>query len=180
MEKMSKQCPHGTFRLLDDKTFRMVSHWYYFALREMVRLDHFLEDPKWISKKFQFKVVPREIKNALNILLGNGFLKRDKQGKLHAAEGRMSTTDDIASEAIKRYHEQMLDNSKEALRGVDVQEREFTGSSLVFKTDHLAEAKKHIREFKQGFSKLFEEDKGDAVYQIQIQFFPLTKKGEKK
>lgn len=40
----------------------------------------------------------------------------------------------------------------------------------------MALAKEMIREFKNKFEKIMEEEDGDQVYQIQVQFFPLTKK----
>lgn len=176
MEKMAKEHPNCAMRLLDDKTFSIISCWHYLAIREMTRMNHFQEDPDWIARQFQFKVIPREIKNAIQTLLKVGLLKRDKQGLLQIEEGRIKTSDDIASEAIKRYHEQMLENAKISLRITDVDEREFTSAMLVVNRANLPKVKAFVRQFKNQFSKTFEEEKGDGLYQIQIQFFPLTKK----
>jgi len=181
MEKMAKDHPNGSIRILDNKTFSIISHWYYLTIREMVRLDQFFEDPKWISKKLHFKVAPKDIKYATKVLLEVGLLKRDKNGALNISqEGRIKTSDDIASEAIKRYHEQMLENAKHVLRNTDVNKREYSSATLALKTSNLSQAKEFVREFKNKFSKTFEEEKGDSVYQIQIQLFPLTKNEGKK
>jgi len=177
LEKMGKEHPSGSLRVLDDQTFSVISNWYYLPLRELVRMKDFLEDSDWISKRMKFKVTPREIQQAIKILLSTGLLKRNEAGKLQVAEGRVNTSSDIASEAIKRYHEQMIENAREATRTVEVDERELTGSSLILKTSNLPQAKEMIREFRKKFAQAFEEESGDAVYQIQIQLFPLTKEG---
>lgn len=175
MEKMSKDHPNGSIRILDDKTFSIVSNWYYLPLRELVRTPKFMENSDWISKQFRFKVTPREITQALKAMESLGLLKRDAHGKLCVAEGRIDTSTDVASEAIKRYHEQMLENARAAIRTTVVDRREMTGASLVLRCSNLAQAKAMIREFRRKFAKTFEEENGDAVYQIQIQLFPLTK-----
>ena len=176
MEKMGKEHPDAEIRIMDDKSFLVISNWYYLALREFCRMQDFKEDPEWISENLLFKVTSRDIIAAIKTLLSLGLLKRDKKGTLSLAEGRLDTTNDISSEAIKRYHEQMLENAKLALRKIDVRDREITSTSLLMSSANIDKAKELIRDFKMRFEKLMEEDSGDQVFQLQIQLFPLTKK----
>lgn len=108
-------------------------------------------------------------------MLHQGLLKRNKEGKLVTSSGLLHTTNDVASEAIKQYHEQMLENAKSALRKVSVEEREFTAEMMTIDKNKLPEIKEFIREFKAKFVRVFEEQKGSEAYQFQVQFFPLTK-----
>ncbi|MBI3541777.1 MAG: TIGR02147 family protein [Deltaproteobacteria bacterium] len=178
MERMSKSHPNGAVRIFDDKSFSVISNWYHLALRELARTGSFLEDADWISKKMRFKVSPREAQQALETLQTLGLLKRDPQGKLVVAENSINTTNDVAGEAIKRYHEQMLDNAKESVRTVGVESRELQAASLVMRKADLPRAKEMIREFRKKFARAFEVEGADDVYQIQVQLFPLTKEGE--
>lgn len=175
MEKMSKEFPNSMDRLLDEKTFSTISNWFYLPLREMTRLNGFQEDPVWIAEQMHFKVGARDIRQALDTMIELGLLYRDAKKRLQIAEGRIQTTNDIASEAIKRNHEQSLENAKTVVRSVPLQEREFQSESLVFSTKNLDQAKQMIREFREKFSQTFEEEHGDSVYQIQLQFYPITK-----
>jgi hypothetical protein len=68
----------------------------------------------------------------------------------------------------------MLDRAKEALRAQDVLEREFLGCCMVIRPENVSRAKELIREFKDRFEELLEEDEGSQIYQLQIQFFGLT------
>lgn len=176
MEKIGKDFPNSSLRLMDDKSFLIISNWYYLALRELCRMTGFSEDPEWISQQFIFKVTAREISSALRVLIDMGMLKRDSKNRLQIVEGRLDTNNDIASEGIKRYHEQMLDHAKSALRRVSIEDREITSTSLLMSSKQMATAKELIREFKQKFERLMENESGDQVYQIQIQLFPLTNK----
>lgn len=175
MEKMGREHPDAHLHVIDDRSSDIISNWFCLTIREMVKLHDFLEDPKWIQARLMFDVSLDQIKKALEDLLHQGLLKRNKEGKLVVSSGLLRTTNDIASEAIKQYHEQMLDNAKSALRKVSVEEREFTAEMMTIDKNKLPEIKEFIREFKAKFVRVFEEQKGSETYQFQVQFFPLTK-----
>lgn len=179
MEKMGKEHSNPLTRIMDEKSFLVISNWYYLALREFCRMRNFKEDPEWIADEFLFKVTAREVNSAIKTMLALGLLKRNAKRDLSLAEGRLDTQNDIANEAIKRYHEQMLENAKAALRKVPVLEREFTSTTFVMSSANMDKAKDLIRDFKMKFEKLLEEDYGDQVYQLQVQLFPLIKKQQR-
>ena len=175
MEKMGREYPDASLKVLDDRSFEIISNWFALTIREMVRLKDFVEDPVWIQKRLMFDVTVEEINTTLVNLQHQGLIKRNKEGRLVVSSGLLHTTNDVASEAIKRYHEQMLDNAKTVLRKVPVEEREFTAETFTIDISKIPEAKQFIREFKLKFTKIFEEQKGSQTYQFQVQFFPLTK-----
>ncbi|MBI3017671.1 MAG: TIGR02147 family protein [Deltaproteobacteria bacterium] len=175
MEKMSQYHPDGKFKLLDQDTFNAISYWYYYAIRGMTQMSQFKEDPQWIVKKLNFKVTPLQVKKAIQTLLKLKLLERDEKGILKPVQKDIDTTKDIANEAIKRFHEQISDLSKASIRKISVQDREFNTTTLLLKKNNLPKAKELIRKFQKDFSRLLEEDKGDAIYQLNVQLFPLTK-----
>lgn len=174
MEKIGKQHPDSRTRIMDDKSFLIISNWYFLALRELIRIQGFKEDPLWIAEQFIFKTTSRDISNAIKTLIEMQLIRRDENGKLVISEGRIDTTSDIASEAIKRYHEQMLEHAKTAVRRFSTEQRELTSTTLLMKSNKINEAKELIREFKSKFEQIMEEESGDQVFQIQIQLFPVT------
>lgn len=175
MERLQSQTGPSDFVFIDSKTFAVISDWYCYAIREMVQLDEFFEDSDWISRRLRFKVAPREVRKAIRNLLAVGLLKRNSKGLLELAETRIDTTPDVANEAIKRYHEQSLENAKLAVRSVDVSRRDITSTTFVTDSHLIPEAKAEIRKFRTKFAKLFERAKGDSVYQFQLSYFPLTR-----
>ena len=176
MEKMGKSNPNGSFELLDDRTFSVISKWFYYAIREMIQLSHFREDISWIQKNLEFKVTEKEIKKAIADLLELGLIYRDQNGRLKTTQKTIKTSNDIASEAIKRFHEQMLENSKTALRNIDVLERDITGRTFNIDEKNLPKLKQCIQEFRDKVCELFEESPGTRTYQLNIQLLPLTKR----
>ena len=175
IQKLAAKKEAGGFAHVDEATFSTLSEWYYFAVREMVNLDTFLEDPNWISQTLQFSVAPLEIRKAISKLIQVGLLKRDAKDRLQLADARIDTTNDVASEAIKRYHEQSLENAKTAIRTVPVDHREFTSTTLVIDPKDLPAAKEMIRKFREFFGRSMEKKKGERVYQLEMALFPVTR-----
>ena len=175
MEKMGREFPDAKLKVIDDKSSQIISDWFCLTIREMVRLQDFQEDLSWIQKRLLFPVEVPDIELAIKNLLHQGFIKRDRSGTLVTSAGLLHTTNDVSSKAIKQYHSQMLDNAKLALKDVDVSLREFSAETLTISTQKIPVAKELIRDFKAKFARLLEEQSGDETYQLQIQFFPLTK-----
>lgn len=177
MEKMGRSHPEGTFQLLDDQAFSAISKWFYYVLREMVSLPHFNEDPGWIQNQLEYEVTAKDIKKAIHDLLEMGLLERNDKGKLKAKSRSVATNTDVASEAIKRFHEQSLENGKVSIRKHSLEERDFSSRTFNVREENIPVLKEHIKEFREKVNELFEESaQSSRVYQLNIQLIPLTKK----
>lgn len=175
LEKLGKDHPDGSLRILDNDTFMIISNWYSLAMRELARTNYFFSDPDWISRIFEFELSYKEIKSGIRHLENLNLIYRNIHGNFEVTNDRVLTRNDLSQEAIKRYHEGSMGLAKQAVRKYTVNEREFQSSVLVIKEENIKVAKKLIREFRAKFVKLLEETSGDRIYQIQLQFFPLTK-----
>lgn len=175
MENMGKISPNGNFRLLNDEEFSAISRWHYYAIREMVHLEDFNEEPAWIQERLNFKITRNEITKTINDLLSLNLLKRAQGNRLQQTDGKISSTSGIASEAIKRNHEQNIDHAREAVRKIDVENRYMSGITLTIKEENMAKAKELIEQFEDKFIELMEEKPGNSTVQLNIQLFPLTK-----
>lgn len=176
MEKMHQENPKSPIKLIDLKTFSVISNWYCLTIREMTRVDNFVEDPEWISKNLEFDVTPTDVSRAIKLLISVNLLERDESGRLQIRETSINTADDLSSEAIKQYHEHMLDHAKDAVRKFDVKERDFNSLTLNIDARNLDQAKEMVRNFKWKFEQALAEENGNhRIYQFQTQLFPLTK-----
>ncbi len=175
IEKIGKIHPNNTFRLLDDSEFSAICNWHYYAIREMVNLEEFIEDSEWIQGQLNFQIAKPEINKTIKELLQLKLLKRNENGKLVQSRDVVTSTAGIPSEAIKRNHEQNLDNAKAAVRKFDINERYMGGLTMTIKEANFPRAKELIRNFEDKFMELMEEDSGDTTIQLNLQMFPLTK-----
>lgn len=177
LKKMDRNRAERSITTLDLQLFETISNWYCLAIREMARMDGFVEDAQWLSKRLRFSVTPEQTEQAIRLLLSVGLLKRDENGRLRAASPSFRTPDGMFL-AGRRYHAAMLGHAREALEEVPNEEREFRTLAIPVRFSNVAKAKEMLREFAVKFEAALEEESGDAVYQLQLQFFPLTHRVE--
>ena len=173
MERLKNLQPKGEFKLLDDESFSAISKWYYYAIREMVAWPNFRPEAEWIKSRLIYNVDLPDIKEAIEVMVNLGVLKKTANG-LEQANKEIKTSEGIANEAIKRFHEQMLDYAKESVRISNVGRRYLGGRTLNISFDKLPEAMLFLQQFRHEFAQKFESE-GDSVYQLNCQLFPLTK-----
>ncbi len=175
MKKMNR-----LFRVLREDEFSTIANWWFYAIRQMAKLPDFDERVEVIARRLQFKVSRREIRRTIDVMLNLGLLER-YEGRLRATAKSLDTSNGVASEALKRFHEGMIANAGAAIRTVDVQNRYIAGVTLSIRRDDLVRAQAVLGEFLDRFNEEFEVDSNpDAVYQMQLQFFPLMKFNELK
>jgi uncharacterized protein (TIGR02147 family) len=173
LERLSRSHPSRIFRSISAEEFQAVSQWYYYAIRELVDLAGFREDPAWIQRRLRAYVPRREIAQALATLEKLCLIERDPSGRLRYTN-QMTSTRDIPFEALKRFHEQMLGHAARSLRDVDVKEREVSGLTFTLARKNLPMAKELIRSFYEELTALGAQPH-DSVYQLELALFPLTK-----
>lgn len=175
MEKMEREHPEGAIRILTDDEFTLISEWYPYAIRQLVKRKRFVESGNWISQQFRFPLSPTQALQALSLLQRLGLLTRDSRGRLRHAVRTVDTSNDIASEALKRHHEQALSQAVEAIRSIAPNQREITATTFAMRAKDLPRAKEFIRKMRADFVRTFECEGGDSVFRVQLQLVPLTK-----
>ncbi|MCB0421445.1 MAG: TIGR02147 family protein [Bdellovibrionales bacterium] len=154
------------------ETFSLVSHWYHFAILELMRLDHFQSDIHWIAQ--QLKLEKSTVKEALARLEALGLVK-ERRGQWVRQEGVVKTTQDIPSEFIKKHHSQVLEKSIQALYDIPVDRREYDSVFLAMDQELVSGLKEKIREFNLKMIREINQKskKKDVVTCLSIQMFPV-------
>lgn len=178
MERLQKRNPARDFRVLDRDSFRAIANWYCYAIREMVDLKDFRDDPEWIRSRLKFKVSKKEIVDAIESLLRLGLLERDENGFLKYAQGTVTTGNDMHDEGLKRFHEQVLENAKQAVRTIEPKQREISGVTFALNKEDLPKAKEILRRAHLEILNISAKTGGDAVFQLETILFPLTQTEE--
>jgi uncharacterized protein (TIGR02147 family) len=183
MERLSKAHPRRQFELMDEKRFSVISHWWFYAIRQLSLREDFRLDAEWIASELSFPVQARQVQHAIDTLTRLGLLVEDPETRRWApGRSSLNTSDDVASEALKRFHEGVIANASIAVRSTSVQEREISGVTLSVSEQDLPKAKEFLRKMQDDFATLFGGKAGsDArVYQLETVFFPLSKGRNRK
>lgn len=164
------------FEILESH-FSYYSNWYIVAIRELVGLDTFEEDPAWIAARLRGKIVRKQAAEALVHLERLGLIRRNAQtGKLEQSDPLVKVTGDVFHELIQKFHSEMIDRAKEALFEDAHDERSTSCLTFSCDADRLPEMKKAIDEFRDKMNVKFglENRKCDAIVQVNFQLFQLT------
>jgi transcriptional regulator with XRE-family HTH domain len=167
------------FNTLSQDTFFLITDWYHLTILELMKLDDFNPDPKWISKRLDVNV--NQIKIAIERLQRVGILEVKNNGKWIDKTAGFTThyKKEKTTEARKQYQLQLLEKSRESLLQDDYSIRDHSGITMAINPADIGIAKDEIVEFRKKLSSILEEPKiCKEVYQLQISFFPLTKKRE--
>ncbi len=158
------------FSNLDIEQFKLISNWYHFAILELCDVEGFQSDVKWIGHKLGISefiakdAVDRLI--SLRLLeIVDGVLRKSADNSIRS----------IPSEAIKRFHEQHLENAKKAMRDFEFTVRDFSGTTVCTSPQQMEKAKKLIKEFRSELTELLESGPKTHVYHLAVQLFPLSK-----
>ena len=155
--------------------YQILSEWYYYAIRELVLLKNFREDPKWISKKLNSEITPGQAKKSLELLVELGFLKRQNEELIQCEPG-ISTDPQILSVLAKNFHKEMLLKSIRALNQKR-EERHFEALTIAVSDEDIPFIKKKLFEFRESINDHVssKQVKKDKVYQMTLNLFNVTK-----
>lgn len=152
------------------------AHWYVPALRELVSLPGFREDPKWLAGMLEPSISPKQAAEALETLCRLGLLVRDASGKLSQAQPLLTTGPGPLGHQIFVYHQTMIELGKQALDRLPREERDISSVTLCVAEATLPLLKQRIRELRRELLQLAElEAAPERVVQVNFQLFPLSR-----
>ena len=162
--------------------YEYFKHWHHLAIREMVSLDDFREDPEWISKRLLFPLPPRDVTRTISKLEKLGFLMRDKEGTLKpsdpVAHTEVEIQEEIASLIAKNFHQEMLTRAAESMDRIVPEKRDIRALTLAISRDQAEKIKTmNVQHMKAILDVALEDEPIEDVYQLNVQWFPLTAEG---
>jgi len=149
--------------------------WYLPAIRELCASPHFREDPEWLASVLRPAIKPKEAKQAVELLLELGLLKRDPAGRLQQTSAVVSTGPQTHSMNIRNYHAEMMRLATQAIELVPAAERDITSLTLCLSQDGFTRLKQRIQAFRRELIEFAdrETERGQAL-QLNFQLFPLS------
>lgn len=168
-------------KFIDHQQYEYFSEWYHSVVRELVTHGGLGCDAEKISQCTDPVVSPAKVKKSIALLQELGLIY-ETDGVWHASDKVLSSEYQIQSVALKNYHTGMLDRAVESLDKHTSDEREFQGLTLSVSKATFMQMKNRIRSFSDELLAMAASENvgADEVYQINLQMFPLTKKGGRK
>jgi len=175
-ERMGRSRRYREIKQIQSQQFDFYSQWYHSAIRELVTLPHFKEDPQWIAKTLTPSITAKQAEDSLKLLQRLKLLVRSKRGKLVQTDATLATAPEVQSLAIGNFHRQMLERASDSIENISASLRDLSAITLGLKEEQIPELKKRILKFRRELlvSLGNNEKNNSQVYQMNIQLFPLS------
>lgn len=167
----SKGAKKKKTKVLEPQEFSLISEWYYYAILGIAHFNNNLNDCHWIAKKLN--ISESLVKKAFNDLLKYGYLV-EEGGRFRQASPPLHTTEDIPSAKIRNYHKQNLKLAYDKIDSIPAELREYCTMTITMNSKQIKSAKRLIRKFREDFSAELARGPKSQVFNLCIQFFPLT------
>lgn len=148
--------------------------WYHAAIREVIRKGKTKNDPAAIGQSLVPAISEEEARNSITLLRKLNFVAEGSDGMLTATD---STEVDSTSAAMaqKIYYEQMAELAAQSLYTQGPETQDFESMTLSLPQNRVDELRAKIRELMVSLGATSTHQPGDAVYQINVQLFALTR-----
>lgn len=159
--------------------FSMAAEWYHWAILEMSELADFEANEDFIQNRLSGSLDKKTIRSALDRLVRLGFFEKAKDGKLVRANPENAPNflrNKVPSEAVRSYHKQMIEKAKAAVDEQTMEERYLRGTTLPFKCADREKVEEILRNAHSEILALASKGDAEELYQLNTQFFRLTKK----
>jgi uncharacterized protein (TIGR02147 family) len=163
--------------------FDHYSYWYSEAIRELLNYYEFNPDKRYAFRKLGAALSPAitesQARQAIKKLLKLGLIKEDGNGCLRPAETLVSTGDEVTNFFVRKYHESMIQLAGESLDRFPKEVRDVSSVTMSISPECFSLLKKEIQQFRKRIMEVVKVDKSpESVYQLNFQFFPMTKIGK--
>lgn len=155
------------------EAFKVISDWYHFAIMELTCQRGFVSTVEHI--KDQLSISKWEVEQALGRLEALGLIElKDGQWKQTALD--LAATTEIPSEAIRKFHSQVLGKALQAVEIQSEDERDVSSLLIGIHLEDMPQYKSVIKDF-HGRMKTIADTRADRtnVYCFGTQFFKLSK-----
>ncbi|PIU58118.1 MAG: hypothetical protein COS89_02045 [Deltaproteobacteria bacterium CG07_land_8_20_14_0_80_38_7] len=163
--------------VLGKEQYDYLSGWFYTAIREMVNLNNFKEDGRWISKRLKGMINPIQARRAIEILLKLNLLKRDENDKLVQTSSYLTTGNETEAVAAYIFHEHMLHLAMESLKKKPSSERNISSLTFTIRKKDYESIVSKINEFRKEVVSLLEnravKEEDDSLYELSLHLFPI-------
>lgn len=148
--------------------------WYHSAIREMVKKSRTKNDPSIIAQNLVPSISTEQAKASLELLMRLKFVALTSDGWIEACE-----TDHIDTKSIelaqKIHYEQMAELAAQSLYTQGPETQDYGAITLSLPPEKVAELKEKLHQIIAQVSNGHSHNPSDAVYQLNIQLFALTR-----
>jgi uncharacterized protein (TIGR02147 family) len=162
------------------ETWEKVPSWVVWVLYAMADQKGIaFDDVEQLSALIRRKIKTEDLRRSLDKLLEDGELVRGEDGQISRGRELMSGSESVPVALVRKLQAELIYLGLESLFQDAAQEREFGAMTASLTEAEFEQLKFELRQFRKRWTKDIyvarKTTKGDRVFQLNIQLFPVTK-----
>ncbi|HUP58360.1 MAG TPA: DUF4423 domain-containing protein, partial [Bdellovibrionota bacterium] len=166
------------FEQIGVDTFSIISDWYHYAILSLLETPDSKLDPRWIARRLGISLA--EAAGAVERLKRLDLI--EKRAGRWGQKGKRIRVDNVeASAAARKFHRQLLTKALESLENDPKPVRDFEGITLAFDPREMPYAIERLNSYARELAvELQKRGRPSEVYELAVQFFPVSRRGDEK
>ncbi len=164
------------YRKLTQPDYWLLKKWFYSAIAVLATTEDFVYDAIWISQRIP--ISSDEAQEALELLEQNGFFRTDGEGIRSVDFSKIRFPTSRTWPQVREFHQQMISRAQVQLKTATSDEafekRLITGLTIAVDPKKIEKAKTLFLESVYKIANDLSESNCREVYQVNLQFFPLS------
>lgn len=176
-EKLSAARPHSRERL-DAAHYEYFQSWRHVAIRSLLDWFEFRGD-EWeaLGRKLLPPVSGRAARESVELLERLGLLTVDADGRYRPSQAHVSTGERWHSAAVKAFQKEVIQLSEGSVDRVPRERRDISTVTIALSGKALDEIRNVLKDARAQIIRIADRlppEESDSVYQLNLQFFPVT------
>lgn len=161
--------------------YEFYQKWYYSAVRSLLGLYRFTgSDFAGLGQKLTPAITATQARQAIRLLERLDLITRDESGRYLPTDRHVTTGEGWRGAAVRAFQKECIGLSQDALDSIPRGERDISSITMAVPRSGLDEIREIVSECRKAIiARVNEMEKPDTVYQLNIQFIPLSRPEEK-
>ncbi len=162
-------------RTLEKSQYEFYTKWYHSAVLTLLDFYPFSGDYAALAAKVSPPITESKAKKSIALLNKLGLIRKTSHGTYCLTNKIITTGDHGHSIAVKAFQEETMRLAMEALHRHPPEKRNISTVTITISEKKLDCINEIISQFRESLLRSAREEKDpDAVYQLNVQLFPLT------
>jgi uncharacterized protein (TIGR02147 family) len=175
LRKLGGESSSGQRAVLEASQREYLQKWHYAAIRELLDVHDFRDDYEALAKALDPAITADEARDAVELLQRLGLARKNAQGRYEKVSDIVSTRVGGDPETAKPGLLANIDLARRSLDAHPPAARPFSYLTFNVSERTFAEVRDRIRAFRREILNVVaDDDDADRLYQLNLQFFPLS------
>lgn len=159
---------------------RYYDRWYYSAVRAWLTVQPFFDSYDNLGKCLHPPISEKEAEEAITVLRELNFISQGSNGQWEVNDAYITGGGGLRAEAVRRFQREAILLGERALLEDSPEWRDISSLTVSLPRSMLPIIKENLGEFRRNLLKMIsEQSEADCVYQLNLQWIPLSRMEEK-